>query len=234
MTSGYDRRRIRLMHTSDLHIGTDIYPDEALQGFEAMLELSRSTASDAVLIAGDLFDHHRVPKRIVDQVMGDLGDLELPVVILPGNHDAVLKDDINIGNLPANVSLITRPEGQSVTLEQIGLTIWGRPVFNHVPSFSPLEGMPDRPSGGWFVAMAHGLFMEEVDPMRSSPITPEEVAAATCHYLALGHVHVYRDVSKKGIPAHYSGAPSGSQTKTVAVVDLDPADGVSVLPLEIK
>ncbi len=111
MTSEHDRRRIRLMHTSDLHIGTDIYPDEALQGFESMLELSRSTASDAVLIAGDLFDHHRVPKRIVDQVMGDLGDLELPVVILPGNHDAVLKDDIDIGNLPANVSLITRPEG---------------------------------------------------------------------------------------------------------------------------
>ena len=234
MTSGHDRRRIRLMHTSDLHIGTDIYPEEALQGFESMLELSRSTASDVVLIAGDLFDHHRVSDQAIDRVMASLGDLGLPVVILPGNHDSVLKDNVDVGSLPANVSLITRPEGESVTIDQIGLTIWGRPVFNHVPSFSPLKGMPDRPTKGWFVAMAHGLFMEEVDPMRSSPITPEEVAAATCHYLALGHVHVYRDVSKNGIPAHYCGAPSGSQAKTVAVVDLDPSEGVSVRPLEIS
>jgi hypothetical protein len=49
----------------------------------------------------------------------------------------------------------------------------------------------------------------------------------------LGHVHVFRDVSQNGVPAYYSGAPSGAQTKTVAIVDLDPVSGVSVSPLEI-
>ncbi len=221
------------MHTSDLHVGTDIYPEEAIQGFEAMLGLSRRTSPDVVLIAGDLFDHHRVPDRTIERVLTGLADLGLPVVILPGNHDTVLKDDIDASELPANISLLTRPEGQSVTLDQLGLTVWGRPVFDHVPGFKPLEGMPTRPSDSWFVAMAHGLFMENVDPVRSSPITPDDVAGATCDYLALGHVHVFRDVSRNGVPAYYSGAPSGNQARTVAIVDLDPASGVTVTPLEI-
>ncbi len=232
-TNGNDRERIRLLHTSDLHVGTDIYPEEAIQGFEAMLGLSRRTSPDAVLIAGDLFDHHRVPRRTIERVLTGLADLGLPVVILPGNHDTVLKDVIDASELPANVSLLKRPEGQSVALDQLGLTVWGRPVFDHIPSFKPLEGMPPQPSDSWFVAMAHGLFMEKVDPIRSSPITPEEVAGATCDYLALGHVHVFRDVSRNGVPAYYSGAPSGTQARTVAIVDLDPSSGGSVTSLEV-
>lgn len=234
MTSGNSRERIRLLHTSDLHVGSDTYPEEAMQGFEAMLGLSRQTGPDAVLIAGDLFDHHRVSALTIDHVLTGLSGLDIPVVILPGNHDAVLKDNIEEDDLPANVSLITKPMGQSVTIDPLGLTVWGRPVFDHVPTFQPLSGMPSQPSDNWFVAMAHGLFMENVDPHRSSPITPDEVEAATCHYLALGHVHVFRDVSQNGVPAYYSGAPSGNQAKTVAIVDLDPSDGVSVTALEIS
>ncbi len=232
-TNRNQKERIRLLHTSDLHVRTAIYPEEAIRGFEAMLGLSRRTSPDAVLIAGDLFDHHRVPDRTIERVLTDLANLELPVVILPGNHDTLLKDNIDASDLPANVLLIARPEGQSVTLDQLGLTVWGRPVFDHVPSFRPLEGMPSRPSDNWFVAMAHGLYMEKVDPIRSSPITPDDVAGATCDYLALGHVHVFRDVSRNGVPAYYSGAPSGTQARTVAIVDLDPAIGVSVTPLEV-
>lgn len=232
-TKGREKERIRLLHTSDLHVGTDIYPEEALQGFEAVLGLCRSTSPDAVLIAGDLFDHHRVPDGTIDRVLTDLSDLGLPVVILPGNHDTVLRNNIDASDLPANVSLITKPEGQSVTLEQLGLTVWGRPVIDHLPGFRPLEGMPSQPSDSWFVAMAHGLFMEIVDPIRSSPITPEDVAGAKCDYLALGHVHVFRDVSRNGVPACYSGAPSGNQARTVAIVDLDPKSGVTVTPLAI-
>ena len=232
-TNGNNRRRIRLLHTSDLHVGSDIYPEEAIQGFEAMLGLSLSTSADAVLIAGDLFDHHRVPDGTIDRVLTGLSDLGLPIVILPGNHDTVLKDDVDARHLPANISLLREPEGQSVKLDQLGLTVWGRPVFHHVPSFRPLDGMPPNPPDGWFVAMAPGLFMEDVDPNRSSPITPDEVAGATCDYLALGHVHVFRDVSRNGVPTYYSGAPSGNQARTVAIVELDPTSGVSVTPLEV-
>ncbi len=68
---------------------------------------------------------------------------------------------------------------------------------------------------------------------RSSPITPEEVALADCDYIALGHVHLFRDVSQGKAPTFYSGAPSGSQARTVALVSMDAATGVTVTPVPL-
>ena len=84
-------------------------------------------------------------------------------------------------------------------------------------------------TSAWLTA----CYMDPPDPLRASPISPQEIRQVPCDYVALGHVHVFRDVSQNGVPAYYSGAPSGSQTKTVAIVDLDPASGVSVSPLQI-
>ena len=58
-----DKRPLTLVHMSDLHIGTDIRPEEALAGLESALALARTAEADAVLIAGDLFDSHRVPNE---------------------------------------------------------------------------------------------------------------------------------------------------------------------------
>ena len=49
-------KSLTLVHTSDLHVGSDIYPEAALRGFNAVLDMVRSTSADALLIAGDLFD----------------------------------------------------------------------------------------------------------------------------------------------------------------------------------
>jgi DNA repair exonuclease SbcCD nuclease subunit len=107
-------------------------------------------------------------------------------------------------------------------------------VNDHSPQFRPLEGLPPRPENGWFVSMAHGLFVDSrQDAHRSSPVTPEEIALAACDYIALGHVHVFRDVSQNGVPAFYSGAPSGYQARTVALVDMVPDEGVTVSALPV-
>ena len=227
------KKQLRLLHTSDLHIGSDIYPDEAMRGFETILQQADQTSPDALIIAGDLFDHHRVPDAIVGSVFEELGSLAVPVVILPGNHDAVLTDGRLSDDLPKNITVMKEADGDTIFLDSLGLTLWGRPVYNHHPDFRPLEGMPSQSPDSWFVAVAHGLFMEVPDPMRSSPIAPEEIAQASCDYVALGHVHVFRDVSQNGIPAFYSGAPSGSQAKTTVLVELDPTAGVSVSTLAI-
>ena len=73
--------------------------------------------------------------------------------------------------------------------------------------------------------------MTENDPYSefSSKITSEQLAEADCDYVALGHVHVFREVtSGQGAPAYYSGAPSGGNSPTLAIVSLDPAEGVTV------
>ena len=230
-----DKRPLKLLHMSDLHIGTDIRPEEALAGLEAALALGRQTHADAILIAGDLFDSHRVPSETVSGVLDDLGACDVPVVILPGNHDTVLTQRLWSGDLPRGVTILQQAEGELLVLEELGLAVWGRPVYVHEPQFRPLAGMPPRPGNGWYVAMGHGLLIDDDDvDMRSSPISPAEIGLAACDYIALGHIHVFRDVSQNGVPAYYSGAPSGAGTRSVALVELDPSAGVSVSPLRIS
>ena len=219
---------------ADVHIGADSYADEALQGFDGALALARAVKADAILIAGDLFDHHRVSPATVDRVMDALGASERPVVVLPGNHDTVLTRGLWPGEAPTGVSILREAEGEMLFLDELGLAVWGRPVYDHHPGFRPLEGMPHRPWDGWYVTMAHGLVMDFPEAaLRSSPITSDEIAEAGCDYIALGHVHAFRDVSQNGVPAFYSGAPSGAGTRGVALVELDPETGVSVSPLAI-
>jgi DNA repair exonuclease SbcCD nuclease subunit len=219
---------------SDLHISTGLYSEASFRGLESGLALARETQADAILIAGDLFDDHRVPAETISRVLEDLAASGKPVVVLPGNHDTVLTQGLWSGEPPRGVTIMKEAEGEMVLLEDLGLAVWGRPVYDHHPGFRPLEGMPPRPWEGWYVSIAHGLFMDvPEEPERSSPISPEEVGRATCDYIALGHVHAFRDVSQNGVPAFYSGTPSDAWTRTIALVELNPDTGVSVSPMHL-
>ena len=231
---GVGKTHLRLLHTSDLHIGNDISAADAFRGFEAVLNKHVELAVDAILVAGDLFDNGRISDTTINRTMSELGAIGKPVIVVPGNHDTILTEGRLNAATPANVTIINEAQGEMVLLRELGLAVWGRPVYDHAPEFKPLAGMPERPTEGWYVSMAHGLFMEPpVDPLRSSPILPDEIERAPCDYVALGHVHVFRDVSRNGVPAFYSGAPSGPQRRTVALVELHPSDGVTVSPIEL-
>lgn len=222
------------MHISDVHVGSDAYPGEALQDLDETIYLARQVEVDAVLIAGDLFDNHQVSQATVDQVVDAFAALDRPVVVLPGNHDTVITQEIWAGEPADNVSILRKAKGEMLLFDDLGLAVWGRPVYDHNPGFRPLANMPPRPWDRWYVSMAHGLVTHPSESLwRSSPILPEEIASANCDYIGLGHVHVFRDVSENGVPAFYSGAPSGVLARGVAIVELDPVNGVSVAPRSI-
>lgn len=211
-----------------------MYYEETILGFKAVMAAVRNTKADAVLIAGDLFDNRRVPHTLLASVMDELGATNCPVVILPGNHDTILFDTKNSPLISDNITIMRQAEGETVYLRDIDLTLWGRPVYDHHPGFHPLGGLPPRPSKGWYVAMAHGIFMGPgIEPYRSSQITPEELSQADCDYVALGHIHFFHDVTQGAAKAYYSGAPSGPQPKSVAMVTLDPKTGTVAEPLTI-
>jgi DNA repair exonuclease SbcCD nuclease subunit len=82
--------------------------------------------------------------------------------------------------------------------------------------------------------MAHGLAADDKYlEGRSSPITYRELGDADCDYIALGHVHIFRDLTRGRTPAFYSGSPSESTAPSVALVTLDPSNGVTARPLPI-
>ena len=113
-----ERKRIRLLHTSDVHIGSDLYPREAQQGFENVLDTGRHLSVDALLIAGDLFDSATVPEDSVHYVFESLAGLHRPVIVLPGNHDTLLtSDSFLLHESRENVYILRDPVGEMVALE---------------------------------------------------------------------------------------------------------------------
>lgn len=240
--SATPRRPLRLLHTSDVHLG-GYEPDLARRALEAVVDAVRSTGAGALLVAGDLFDHSRVADAEVAFFLAQVARLDVPVVVLPGNHDTVDAGSVYqrpaFAAAPPNLHVLDDPQGRTLELPGLGLVLWGRATRDHTPAFRPLQGVPPRNGAPWYVALAHGHLLEAgAGEHRSSPIAPQEIAAAPCDYVALGHWDRFADVSQGGVRACYSGAPHWTPGRYgllghVALVHLTPEEGarVSRLPL---
>ena len=229
-------RRLRLIHTSDVHLGDSAGHPRSEQVFERVVEAVAGHGADMLLLAGDIFDNDRVSDDVLEQFVSMASRSGVPVVVLPGNHDLAhetsvyWREPFALAN--GNLHVLQDPAGESLVFPELGLEVWGRPMTVHSPAFRPLQGMPKPGNGRWLVGVAHGHFHFEDDrDQRSSPIYPDDVAAAGCHYLALGHWDRHVDVSQGGVTAVYSGCPFGPIGRpdegAVLVVELDPVTGVS-------
>lgn len=241
------RPPLRLLHTSDVHIGGGFrapeagsHVDQCLCPLDAIEDAVDRHRPDAVLVAGDLFDHQRVEAALVGAVLGRLGGLGVTCVVINGNHD--VHDHRSIYRLadPADHGLVflDDPDGTTVELFDGALTVWGKAMDDHHRGFRPLDGAPTRPrTGGWWVVLGHGHYEPDGPGAigRSSPVTPEEIETTAADYVALGHWHVRTDVSTEGVTAWYSGAPYGpAASGLLNLVDLHPDRGVAVRTAEVE
>ena len=229
------RKYVRLLHTADLHMGSDVYAEEAVMGLNSILDLARTQKVDAVLVAGDLFDASRISTQVVEYTFDSFAKMQCPIVVLPGNHDTLL---IELSKLPvqppSNVHVLRGQSGEMVSFDTLGFSVWGKPVYDHTPEFKPLGEPFARPSDGWYIIVAHGLLAEGIATIgRSSLITRDELQRTDCDYIALGHVHRLWNVTTGGPPAFYSGAPSGTRQPTTVIVHLVPSTGVIVEPVKL-
>ena len=76
------------------------------------------------------------------------------------------------------------------------------------------------------------LLTDDAENMRSSPITPEEIERSGYHYIALGHVHIFSDVSQGSTRALYCGTPAplyaSDSAGWVAVVECVPGQPLAI------
>jgi DNA repair exonuclease SbcCD nuclease subunit len=243
------RRSLRVLHTADVHLDSDGYGDARQQAahrqrgqrvFQCIIERAVTDEVDLLLITGDLFDHNRVPDETVAFVRQELARLRQPVVILPGNHDALRanavydRHDFTTG--ASHVHVIRRLDGETIEFPELDAVVWGRAMEEHEPAFQPLAHIPGRDPGRWCLAMAHGFFYEvRQRPERSSPIFADEIRDTGWDYLALGHCHARTDVSQGAVVAHYAGAPvldayDGHAEGVVLRIDFSVEDRVRVTP----
>lgn len=82
----------RLLHLADIHLGRQQYgvsqrATDAKLSFQHALSQVSAEDADAVLLPGDLFDSRDVRPETLASVEDVLADVEVPVIVSPGNHD---------------------------------------------------------------------------------------------------------------------------------------------------
>jgi DNA repair exonuclease SbcCD nuclease subunit len=205
-------------HSSDVHVPSDYYtPDDDLGALRHILWTAQAAAVDVLLLAGDIFDHNRVPLEMLDRTARLLADAAVPTVILPGNHDPLTPDSVYVrGSLAEtdNVWVLGVSVEQAVVFPDLDLEIWGHAHLDY-SDMRPLRDPRPR-STRWQIAAAHGHY----DPLPANGvfrgswiIRPEEIAATGADYVALGHWNrPFQAAAEGAVPAYYSGSPDFAES----------------------
>lgn len=207
---------LKLLHTSDIQLdapfgflgtrGKD-HRNLLREAFGRIIALAEKDDCDVVLIAGDLFDSNNPQQATVEFVAAQIARLDIPVCILPGNHDCYDERSIYRQSPFPDNALIFTEQPTIQELSPLDLTVYGNPIRSKQSRVSPLQGLQPKGRTRWHVALAHGNLLRPdiVDPPR--PIGPEEIAASEMDYVAMGDWHTFADCSEGEVKAFYSGAP---------------------------
>ncbi|MGZ4107498.1 MAG: metallophosphoesterase family protein, partial [Tumebacillaceae bacterium] len=140
---------VRILQAGDLHIGTAFSGSgfgiekartrrrELLGTFRLLCAAAVERETDIVLLVGDVFEAEWVTDAEVAEVRQLLGSLDKPVVITPGNHDALQPGGpYSFGEWSANVHIFG-PEVSAKTYPDLRLTVhgygYGTPHLRHNP-----------------------------------------------------------------------------------------------------
>ncbi|OII67547.1 exonuclease SbcCD subunit D [Streptomyces sp. CC77] len=110
---------MRLLHTSDWHLGRSFHRVGLLDAQAAFLDhlvsAVRDHEVDAVVVAGDVYDRAVPPLTAVelfDRALHRLADAGVPTVMISGNHDSARRLGVGSGLMEhAGIHLRTDPDG---------------------------------------------------------------------------------------------------------------------------
>jgi DNA repair exonuclease SbcCD nuclease subunit len=214
---------LRLLHTSDVHIGAPFaflggkgseQRAALLAAFAEIARVARDEKYDVLIVAGDLFDAaFETSEADVSLVLGCLRGAagSCRVVILPGGHDryapgSVFERERKRFESISNVRILS-PGREVIDFPELSLAVHGRALVSNVPAANSFAGLNPLDGRRWNVCAAHcsvegfaaGLDAGEM-PARLGDLAPG------FDYTALGHWHSFR-VLRNDPPVLYCGAP---------------------------
>ncbi|MBA7646530.1 hypothetical protein ES703_54294 [subsurface metagenome] len=197
---------VRFIQTSDWQIGMKAsglgeagfdVREKRIESITNIFEAAKENKADFVLVCGDTFEHNNVGRDDVFRVIAIFNKYpEIPILLLPGNHDALGADCVynrDIFSRVQNLTLLRTcdpVEVEGTTLHPIPIQSSSRNEVDtdKIPNVIDLDGI--------HIGVAHGslkgvLFDDAIDLDYS--IDPSCVERSGIDFLSLGHWHSHRE-----------------------------------------
>ena len=217
---GDTMKRIKIVHTADIHFDTPFKEVKGLQRkrnkeelktvFKRIIDFCNSKTVDILLIAGDIFDNvtlNRETLRFIENTLAEL--VTTKVFISPGNHDPYgEKSFYKLVNWPSNV-YIFKGQLEKIYLKELDVNIWGAGFEQNYVKESMLKDFQYN-SDKINIMVIHSEIANSNTVNEYNPITIEEIGNSGMDYIAIGHRHNFSEIKKsKGTYYAYSGCPQG-------------------------
>jgi DNA repair exonuclease SbcCD nuclease subunit len=236
---------MRFLHTADWQIGmtrhflgAESQARYTAARFEAIRTIGRIAAEEQaefVVVCGDVFETNQVDRRTVLRTCEALKSIQVPVVLLPGNHDpldaaSVYQSRAFREHAPLHVRVLADREPVEVVR---GVEVIGAPWTSKRPLADACAEItsglaPAREK--LRILIGHGA-VDVLAPNRDDPALIELVSAEAAladgriHYLALGDRHSKTSVGASG-RVWYAGTPEPT--------DFDEQDPGYVLLVDVE
>ena len=214
-------RRMRLLHTSDWHLGRTLHGVDLLDHQAAYLEhlvdVVRAEQVDAVVVAGDVYDRAIPPVEAVTLLSETLARLaeHTTVVVTSGNHDSATRLGFGSALMRDRVRLRTRVAGlaEPVVLpdDDGDVLVYGIPYLD--PDFARVE-LADGPEP---LARSHEAVASaamrriRADLARASgSARPRSVVAAHAFVIGGAPTESERDIRVGGVDQVPAGVFAGA------------------------
>jgi len=230
---------MRLLHFADLHLDAPFAwarPETARlrrrnrrEALTRILALADEERVDAILCAGDLFEHERFTPDTITFLRESFARTDRPIYLAPGNHDWYSpRSPYALEAWSPNVHLFTEASLAPMPLAD-GLTLWGaahRAPADTGPVFAGFK--PDR--GGIHLALAHAsersaLPFQESGKEPHAPFDAAELEQAGITHAFVGHYHVARDRERHTYPGNPDPLEFGETEGRGVVLATVAADG---------
>lgn len=219
---------LKILHTADVHLGLKFagYPEIQTELTEArfttlenLVRLANKEQCRLFVVAGDLFDHHRVAARDITRAAQILSEFEGVAAVLPGNHDFIMPEGEGVLSRFKSQSgdrtmLLDRADVFDLTHYDISAHLYAGPCDAKHAGDNRIGWIKEHPkdqSVKFHIGVAHGS-LEGVSPDtdgRYYPMTAGELNECGIDIWLLGHTDrlMYPDSPGRSSRIFYPATP---------------------------
>lgn len=228
------QKNLRILHTSDWHLGSKLSSlgtlaqkrtSELLKIIAELPAFVQEQKIDVFLLTGDLFDENAPSLSEKQYVFSILEQMHIPVFLCMGNHDPLTLQSLENISLPKNVHIFGAPGLQtndlsafpcSYYLENLSLFLSGSSFHkktlteSHIPFLYKEKEKLQIPKNARTVLCLHGeLLQSSNQTSRYHPIYVDALKNENFDLVALGHIHKKQHFFSDHTLITYSGVLHG-------------------------